>query len=265
MTKDGKVDIERVKLVEMHSHIENEDGVSLMRRERLSYALVMVRRPAKPKTYELARQNKDLIGVCPWLDPMQEDFLRPARWAVENYPDVVKGIKIHPAGKYPVTYDLLAPLFEFANEHDLLVQSHTMAPGAGDDWCSCRLFRPLMERFPKTRLLLVHGAPPEQAFEMVNSFDNVYIDTSYTAWGADYAQLVRKSCRPDRVVFGIDSPVAFPKDENKRLQPHFRQAASEVAAFYDNDPRWVAGIFWKNAESLLGFKVPERPMPRGKV
>jgi predicted TIM-barrel fold metal-dependent hydrolase len=263
MAEHGKMDIEPVKLVEMHSHIENEDGVSLMRRERLSYALVMVHKPADPKTYELARANKDLIGVCPWLDPTQEGWLAPARWAVANYPDVVKGLKIHPAGKYQVTYDLLAPLFEFANEHDLMVQSHTMAAGDGNDWCSCHLFRPLMNKFPKTRLLLVHGAPPEEAFEMVHAFDHIYIDTSYTAWGAEYAKLVQKSCRPDRVVFGIDSPVAFPKDAAGHLQPHFRQAASEVAAFYDNDPKWAAGIFWRNAESLLGFEVPERKMETG--
>ena len=65
-------------------------------------------------------------------------------------------------------------------------------------------------------------------------------------------------CRSDRVVFGIDSPIAFPQDEVKHLQPHFRQAAGEVADFYNQDPKWLAGIFWKNAESLLGFEVPER-------
>ena len=247
--------VDHVKLVDAHGHIETAAGVALMRRERLSYALIMSRRPA---TFELARANKDLMGICVWLDPLEKDCLAPARAALREYPDVVKGLKFHPAGKYRVTPELFMPLFAFANDHGLMIQCHTMAPGDGNDWCSAGLFRPLLERFPATKLVLVHGTPAEEAFALMQAFEHVYGDVSYTAWGRPYAQKALRLARRDRILFGIDSPVGFPKNAAGELQPHFRDAAREVAEFYDNDPAWLDGIFWRNAEGLLGLAVPDR-------
>lgn len=226
-----------------------------MQRECLSYALIMSKNPA---TFALARAHKDLMGICVWLDPLDKDCLATACTARREYPDVIRGLKFHPAGKYRITPELFTPLFAFANDHSLMIQCHTMAPDQANDWCSAGLFRPLLEQFPATKLVLVHGTPAEEAFALMQAFEHVYVDVSYTAWGRPYAQKAMRLARRDRILFGIDSPVGFPKNAAGEVQPHFRAAAREVAGFYDHDPAWLDGIFWRNAEGLLGRPVPDR-------
>jgi predicted TIM-barrel fold metal-dependent hydrolase len=237
-------------LIEAHSHILTEQGVELAKQERLAYLLVM----ARPKEIAFIQKHKDLMGACVWLNAGQKGHLQEARDSLREYPEIMKGFKLHPAGDgYTVTCDLLEGLFELANERDLMIQSHTEA-GA----CNAAKFAPLLEKFPKTKLVLVHGFPAEEAFKVVNAFENVYIDNSYTAWGQAYQQAALKAVGKKKLLFGIDSPEGFPS-QGGRLLPHFRDAASEVAAFYGNDRDVVEHVFYKNALRLLGWRqLPAR-------
>ena len=81
----------------------------------------------------------------------------------------------------------------------------------------------------------------------------MYLDVSFTAWGKDFQQKALKAVGKDKILFGIDSPLGFPTDTDSLL-PHFRQAAKEVAAFYNFDRETVESVFYKNAIRLLNLK-----------
>lgn len=252
--KSDNIDPQTVKAVEIHSHIEDDAGFSLMRRERLSYALIMT---SKKETLERACKNKDLVGVCIYADPTKKDHVDIAAKVLSDYPDILKGIKLFPPKNYVVIVDLLSPIFEFANKHNLLIETHTEQFEKGPNLlCNAAKFKPLMEKFPKTKLILLHGLPVEETFDIINSFENVYVDTSWKAWGREFAKKALASIGADKVLMGLDSPAGFPHKDGA-IMPHFRDAIKGIAEYYGK-PEDVEKVLYKNAEKLLGFEVPER-------
>jgi predicted TIM-barrel fold metal-dependent hydrolase len=243
-----------VKAVEMHSHIQDEAGFALMRAERLSYALVVTDNPA---VMALARKNSDLIGICVHVHPEKPDFLAPAKKAVAEYPDVVKGVKLLPVGKYGISRELLAPVWEFALKHNLQIQAHTENLRKLDSslWLDAHRYRPLMEAFPLAKVLFLHGSPADETFELVNTFANAYVDTSFTAWGKKFAARALAFANMSKVVMGLDSPLGFPLDNNGTPLPHFRDAVKALCGFYGDS---AAKVLYLNAEKLLGFPVMRR-------
>jgi predicted TIM-barrel fold metal-dependent hydrolase len=237
-----EVDVDAIPLVEMHGHISTDQGMDLVRQERLSYILIM----SYPYQLSWIAKHKDVAGACVWLNPTESDHLAVAEKALKEYPEIVKGFKLHPpGGRYRVSYDLLAGLFELANTRGLMIQSHTEK-----DWCNAALFQPLMARFPQTTLLLIHGYPAEETFALVNAYPNVYVDNSYTAWGENYQQAALKAIGKRKILYGIDSPEGFPTGGG-RLLPHYRQAAREMAAFYRQDLDVISYVFYRNAQRIL--------------
>lgn len=242
------IDFEQLPAIEMHSHIIDPAGIALMRQERLSYALIM--HPDNCAAMEAARQNRDLLGALAWLNPTKPGWRDEAVRLLAQYPDMFKGFKIHPdMDHFQVSLDLLAPMFELANKHGLMIQSHTNDQSGN---CRAGLFAPIMEAFPETMFLAIHGCPGEEAFALVKAYANVYIDTSYTAWGRAYQQRALAAVGKERIVMGLDSPLGFPERE-KRIQPHFRDAIREICAFYDNDPEVAEHVMHRNARRILGL------------
>jgi predicted TIM-barrel fold metal-dependent hydrolase len=236
--------LKTVPAIEIHSHIHTEQGIALMREEHLSYALLMA--PDTP-TFELARKHKDIIGTLAFLNPTQPDYLDKGKSAFDVYADVVKGFKIHPENDgFPVKFDLLAGLFALANERECIIQTHTGSRS------NAALFKPLLKAFPKTKLILLHGYPAEEAFDLVNSFSNVYIDTSASAWGKRYQSKALKAIGKEKIMMGLDSPLGFHR-KNGMILPHFRDAIREIASFYDNDADVLEDVLYKNAAKLLGI------------
>lgn len=243
-------DLRTCLLIEVHSHILQGPGLEIIRRERLAYVISM----ARPAELIHVQRHRDLMGACVWLDAKEKDHLQVARKSLADYPEIMHGFKLHPAGdNYTVTYDRLAGLFELANDRNLMIQSHTAA-----ETCNAAKFAPLLQKFPKTKLVLIHGFPAEEAFKVASSFENVYIDNSYTAWGRAYQEAALKAVGKTRLLFGIDSPGGFPERNGAPL-PHFRDASAEVAAFYGNDRDVIEHVFYKNALRLLGWQsLPQR-------
>jgi predicted TIM-barrel fold metal-dependent hydrolase len=248
-------DPQTVKAVEIHSHMEDDSGVALMRQERLSYALVMT---SSRETLARARKNKDLVGICWYADPKKKDHIDEAAKAFRDYPDIIKGIKLFPPQNYIVTVDLLSPIFEFVNKHNLLIEAHTEQHENDPDlYCNAAKYKPLMEKFPKTKLILLHGVPAEETFDVINSFENVYVDTSWKAWGREFAEKALKEVGAGKVMMGLDSPAGFAKKKDGTHLPHFRDAIRGIAEYYGK-PEDVEKVLYKNAEKLLGFEVPQR-------
>jgi predicted TIM-barrel fold metal-dependent hydrolase len=248
---ESGVDVDTVPLVEMHGHIADDQGMDLVRQERLSYILIM----SSPQQLPWIARYRQVAGACVWLNPTESDHLAVAKRALNDHPEIVKGFKLHPpAGRYRVSYDLLAGLFELANTKGLMIQSHTEKES-----CNAALFQPLMEKFPQTTLLLIHGYPAEETFALVNAYPHVYVDNSYTAWGEKYQRAALKAVGKRKIVYGIDSPEGFPS-EGGRLRPHYRQAAREIAAFYRQDPDVISHVFYRNAQRILKmeFRLPAK-------
>jgi predicted TIM-barrel fold metal-dependent hydrolase len=246
-----EADVDAIPLVEMHGHISTDQGMDLVRQERLSYILIM----SQPYQLPWIAKYGDWAGACVWLNPTDRDHLEIAEKALKEYPQIVKGFKLHPpSARYRVSYDLLAGLFELANAKGLMIQSHTER-----EWCNAALFQPLMAKVPQTTLLLIHGYPADETFALVNAYPNVYVDNSYTAWGEKYQQAALKAIGRRKIVYGIDSPEGFPTGGG-RVLPHYRQAAREIAAFYRQDLDVISHVFYRNAERILTmtFRVPPK-------
>lgn len=241
------LDLDNIPAIDVHSHIETPDLVDLLRAERMTYALVMAH--DNRKVLKLASQHPDLLGVLIWVLPPFRDWYDEAVHLLDEYPTLIKGLKIHPAWDgYSAEPELLEGLFSLANERNLLIETHTEAGS-----CNSARFAPLMAAFPRTKLILIHSFPADEAFELVNAYPNVYIDTSFTAWGRDFQQKALAAIGKEKIMMGLDSPLGFPYTREGKPLPHFRQAVKEIAAFYDNDPDVVEHVMHKNARRLLGM------------
>jgi len=242
-------------LIETHCHIDGRDGsvfaeemLALQALENLQYALLLGGRDQNFRAAaEMLLPFQDRAGLMLFIHPDKHaaEELKPL---LAEYPQLIRGFKLHPSGMgFRADLETLDWLFALANETDLLVVSHTDK----SENSQAGLFRPLMERYPQTKLVLCHAFPFEQALDVASSFKNVYIDTSYTAWNAEFQRRALRELGKEKILFGIDSPWGFPKDEDGRYLPHYRAAATEVAAFFNNDPDVVAHVMYKNAARLL--------------
>ncbi len=159
----------------------------------------------------------------------------------------MKGIKLHPSmDHYEIGVDVLDEVFAIAERRNVLVASHT------DASCPAGTFGPVMKVHPEATLILYHAHPGPEAFAVVNSHPNVYIDVSYLAWGKAFQQQALAAVGRDRILFGIDPPLGFPQKDGV-YGLHYRDAAREVAEFYDNDPEVVEAVLHRNAERMLGL------------
>ncbi len=245
-------------LIETHCHIDWADGsffadevLALQKQEGLRYALLLGGCDQNFRAVaEKLAPHQDRAGLMLYIHPDQHtaEELKPL---LEDYPQLIRGFKLHPSGMdFRVGLETLDWLFALANQYDLRVLSHTDS----SENSQAGLFRPLMERYPQTQLILAHAFPFEQALDVASSFDRVYIDTSYTAWNADFQKQALRVLGKEKILFGIDSPIGFKKDEGGKYLPHYREAAAEVAAFYDNDPDVVDFVLFKNAARLLKLR-----------
>lgn len=244
-------EVRNIKIVETHCHIDwegddkMEELVALQRDENLSYVFQI------SKNFEallsLVRQNKDFCTAVPWVMPTHENYLEEFDSVYKNNKELIKAIKIHPSmDSFEISIDLLKPLFNYANENDLVIVTHT------DNKAKSSFFNPLMELYPQTKLVLYHASPWQEALDLISLYPNVYMDMSYLAWNKEFQQMAVKTVGKEKILFGIDSPIGF-KTEKGKLLPHYREAAIEIADFYDNDKDVVEHIFYKNAERLFNL------------
>jgi predicted TIM-barrel fold metal-dependent hydrolase len=252
--KISPAEIDTMPLIDVHCHAEmpgayNTDNViKMILREKMNYVLMLCTK--YDEVIDKAKPYKDKIGIMLYFVPTMKDRYKVLDSVTLANKDIVRGFKLHPTSyKHEISVALLDSLFMLANKYNLLIVTHTDTA-----WSQASKYKPLMEKYPDTKLILYHVAPAKEAFELVNTYKNVYLDVSFTAWGKDFQQKALKAVGKDKILFGIDSPLGFPAD-SINLKPHFRQAAKEVAAFYDFDREVIEAIFYKNAAKLLNIKI----------
>lgn len=241
-----KGELETIDAIEMHGHLDSENDFRLLETERIRYMLTMSLTRDNAGLLSLAERHKDRVGILLWILPT-ESWQEDSDRLIRKHGTLVKGIKIHPAkDAYRVTGKVLRPVFEYVSARGMILETHTEAPH-----CSAGLFRPMLESFPETKLILVHGTPGSEAYEIIRDFKNVYVDTTAGVWsGGEQGEYLRR-IGPARTVLGLDSPFGFPRDKTGKLLPHFRNAIREVARFYHNDRAAIEQVLTGNARRIL--------------
>jgi predicted TIM-barrel fold metal-dependent hydrolase len=231
-------------LIEVHAHLDILDTiVELQVREKLTYALLIDR--DWKRAVRTVRANAAHTGALLHYNPGGDSLAELEKTVAAN-PGVVRGIKLHPSmDNYDIAPAVLSDVFAVAQRHNVLVASHTDARSPAGK------FEPIMARYPDLTFIAYHAYPGPEAFALVNKYPNTYIDTSFTAWGKAFQQEALAAVGKDRILFGIDSPLGFPQKDGV-YGLHYRDAAREVAAFYDNDPDVCEAVFSRNAMRILG-------------
>ncbi len=123
-----------------------------------------------------------------------------------------KALKIHPDAVGFSDCEL-HHICELALSLKLPLMIHTGA----DDCCRSGRFEPFFKQYPKLTFVLCHARPVEEAFQIMNCFENVWIDTAFLSFGDLKSNLTPEI--EDRILFGTDFPANrwFPHlgDESK--------------------------------------------------
>lgn len=254
-------EIDAMPLIEVHCHVFSSpkgwtvgEAVALQNSERLRYALLIIE--PEQKLIDETREHRERAGALLWANPKEAGWVEnlEALWRANR--DVVRGFKLHPTGGgYDVKPELLEPLFALAEKEGLLIVTHT-----DNGRSRAGQYRPLLEKHPGVKIVFYHASPADEVIGLVRDFANAYLDMSYLGWGRDYQQRILRAVGSDRILFGIDSPLGFPRTENG-FGKHYRDAAAEVAAFYDNRRDVVEAVLYRNAARLLGLSVEKAETP----
>ena len=243
------------KLIETHCHIDNVSGESyaqkilnLLKLENIDYALLLGGRNQDfQKVIDFLSPYHKKVGLLLFIEPDKHNKSDIAK-LIENNNRIIKGFKFHPSFHgFKVSVETCEYIFQLANEYNIIINTHTDI----SENSNSENFRPLLEKYPKTKLILSHAFPFDSALDLASKFENVYIDTSYTAWNKEFQQRALKILGKEKILYGIDSPIGFKKDEKGEFLPHYREAAYEVAEFYNYDENVIPYIMYKNAEKIL--------------
>lgn len=255
------ININAMPLIDIHAHAEifdpktkknsfaGEELYALQKKDQVNYMLYLSLDFIQMIT--LACKHPKEIGAVLWINPCNAKEQQQAESLIKKYPDQIKGIKIHPAfHKYYVSKTILESTFRLVNDYNLLLVSHT---GAEDS--EAGLFRPLLKKFPDTKLILSHVFPLHESIFLIQEFKNVYADTSYTVDNRESQLYLLNHVGKEKILYGIDGPHFFPLDEKGRRIPQFRKRAIEMAPWYKNNPDVIEHIYFKNAARLLNLEI----------
>jgi predicted TIM-barrel fold metal-dependent hydrolase len=168
------------------------------------------------------------------------------------------GVKIHPAmHEYPVDGEDYEPLWEYANEHRLVVLIHTwdatplntypyeVVPA--QTYAQPKLIDEIAERFPLIRFLLGHGGGhyygQRQAIEMARKHDNVYIDICGEAKGFGVVEWFVRELGASKILYASDMNWLDPRGHIGRV----------LGANIEENEKEL--ILYKNANKIFNFSL----------
>ena len=222
--------------------------MALAARERMAYVLMLGRE--WEKQVPVLRKGAGRFGLMMWVKPGAAGWWEGCEKFLLANRDVVKGVKLHPSmDGYVAGMGTLERVFAAANERDFVIVTHTdeTAPSRAGN------FAQLLEKYPQTKLVLYHAWPLDEAVELIKAFANVYMDTSYTAFGPAVQRKALEAVGREKILFGIDSPLGFPVREGAYL-PHWRDVVEkELAEWYGQEAEVIESVVWRNAVRLLGL------------
>ena len=162
----------------------------------------------------------------------------------------MKFLKIYPDyyGK-PVDNEGYYPIFEWANENNLVIMSHTSG-GTGslsDELTSPLKFIGLSKKFPNIRWVLAHSgnntSGQKEAVLASKSSENIYLETCTSYGSHGTIEFLVNEAGEDRVLFGSDMPL---------LDGRFGVGRIVTAEISEEAKKKILGL---NAIKLLGLKI----------
>jgi hypothetical protein len=189
-------------------------------------------------TFSLARSHPSRVVPFAAVNPHYDDGIaeRLSGYVARGG---IRGIKLHPdVYRRKVTEDVYDRIFSFADEHRLIVLSHTWHESA---FCAPELFGEIADSYPNARIVLGHaGGVRKEGATRVAAEHDVYLElsTSFTYLGS--LERMVDAIGPDRILYGSDMPFIDPRTTIGWIEG---SGISEEAK---------DGIFYDNAAALLG-------------
>jgi len=154
----------------------------------------------------------------------------------------VRMLKIHPfCHEYPADGEGYRPLWAFANDHRLVVLSHTWE---SDKNCGPGMFGKIAADYPGAKIILAHAGGTQegcrQTIEVVQAHDNLYLDTATSQLHIGMIERFVREVGAERVLFGSDIPLLDPAAQLGRIA---------FAKIKEEEKEMMLGL---NAKRLLG-------------
>lgn len=156
----------------------------------------------------------------------------------------VHGLKVHGVSEpWEPNGKLLQHVFAIAREHNIAVKLHT----GERDKCFAGMYKKICQKFPDVRVVLAHGRPLDQAMDVLQSCENVYVDTAFMPHA--HQQILLQHGFANRILFGTDSPIPgrFLKSSLTRYLRGRIETSKKIAG-----PDWMI-ISWNNAKRVWNF------------
>jgi predicted TIM-barrel fold metal-dependent hydrolase len=189
---------------------------------------------------EAVRQFPDRLRAYCAVNPNYPEQLGAVLPTLDDLiPDVYLGLKFLPDYHgIALTDDRYRPAWEYANERELLVLTHTWggSPLDGPD-----VVREVAARYPRVKLLLGHSCHGkwDAAVDLARSFENLYLELTAVFDDRGILEKFVNEVGSERMLFGTDLPW---------FDPHQAVGALLSADISDEDRH---NICHRNAERLL--------------
>jgi len=188
--------------------------------------------------FALKKKYGKQVQLAYWMNPLDPGHIKTAELFFKDHPETT-GIKIHPChvNPYPITEEILGPVFDFAKERDLYIITHTQ-PTPGH---SAIHFRSIMAKRPEVRFIVGHGSTMEESVFMATSFKNCYVDPSWLGFFSLLFEMAERLGGFNKLLAGTDGPMWFagcdiePFEDVIQLSRKYLPSMKEVKMFcYDN-------------------------------
>ena len=198
------------------------------------------------------RRGNDCLGraIQKYPDRLIGQFTVNPHYPAEIFPELercrnaygVRMLKIHPfCHDYPVDGEGYCPLWEYADQTETLVLSHTWE---SDENCGPELFAKIATRHPRATIILAHAGGTQegcrQTIEVLKKHDNLYLDTATSHLHIGMIERFVRELGADRVLFGSDVPL---------LEPAAQLGRIAYAKITEAEKEKILGL---NARRLLG-------------
>ncbi|KPK47759.1 MAG: hypothetical protein AMJ77_02075 [Dehalococcoidia bacterium SM23_28_2] len=202
-------------------------------------------------TCAVARDNHGLVPYIS-LDPSM-DGVTIVQEVKDRVKEGAKGIKLHPTSqRYFPNDGRLYPAYQKIEELGLPIITHCGSlPQAEEEYSRPAKFVDVLRNFPDLTLVFAHMAQGylEEAMEIVETYPNVYFDTSFVIEGTlpshllsdeeAVAMIRRAGCQ--RVLFGSDWPWSHTIKDAQRIDGLPLTAEEKRLILYENAQR-VLGL-----------------------
>jgi len=188
---------------------------------------------------QAVRRYPDRLRAYCVVNPNYPEQLRADLATFEAHSDVYVGFKFLPDYHGIALSDSrYQAAWEYANERDLLILTHTWGDSALDGPV---VLRQMAERYPRVKLLLGHSCHDEwdKAVQLARDFANVYLELTAVFDDRGVLEKFVRQAGSDRMLFGTDLPW---------FDPHHAIGALLSADISDKDRHNICHC---NAEQLL--------------